>query len=208
MTDRPTEDQLFASAVKFLIEGGEEEAASILLSCDFYMAVWDAEYDEVPERWFVNLTGPRVAYDCLNDYKHEIHKQVLNALEAVIPAGSVLESFSIQAEVVQNLTPDWHSEMVERARGKTVDNQASQGDRFRLWQNLRFRSATEIKIAEALDRAGVLFLPLCMARLNGPQRRVNREPDFYVYILVNLEEVLPPIACRRASFVWVPFDCL
>lgn len=180
MKDQPTADQLIASAAKFLIEGGEEDAASILLACDFHVRVWEAEYDESPELWFVDLTGPRVAYDCLSDRDHEIHEQVRNALEAVVPASGVFDGFSIKAGVVRDLAPDWHAEMIERARGKTVDNQAVRGDGFRLWQNLRFRSATEVKIAEALDRARVLFLPLCMARLNGPQGRVNREPDFLV----------------------------
>ncbi|RUS99836.1 pentapeptide repeat-containing protein [Trichormus variabilis] len=48
------------------------------------------------------------------------------------------------------------------------------------WQNLRFRSKTEIKIAEALDRAGVLFLPNSLARLNTPNGRANKEADFLI----------------------------
>jgi uncharacterized protein YjbI with pentapeptide repeats len=48
------------------------------------------------------------------------------------------------------------------------------------WENLRFRSKTEIKIAEALDRAGVLFLPNCLARLNTPNGRENKEADFLI----------------------------
>ena len=78
------------------------------------------------------------------------------------------------------IEPDWHAEMVEMARGKTVDNQAADSGAGRMWNRLRFRSATEVKIAEALDRAGVLFFPLCKGRLNDPHGRVNREPDFLV----------------------------
>jgi len=48
------------------------------------------------------------------------------------------------------------------------------------WNNLKFRSKTEIKIAEALDRTGVLFLPNCKARLNTPGGRRNIEADFLV----------------------------
>jgi len=47
------------------------------------------------------------------------------------------------------------------------------------WNNLRFRSASEVRIAEALERAQVLFLPNCMARL-GCSRRENRETDFLI----------------------------
>ena len=48
------------------------------------------------------------------------------------------------------------------------------------WNNLGFRSASEIKIAQALDKAGVLFLPNCKARLGSGEDRLNREPDFLV----------------------------
>ncbi|MFM6282653.1 MAG: pentapeptide repeat-containing protein, partial [Dolichospermum sp.] len=51
------------------------------------------------------------------------------------------------------------------------DNINNQGVQFysdstiHTWENLRFRSKTEIKIAEALDRTGVLFVPNSLARL-------------------------------------------
>ncbi|WP_071992766.1 pentapeptide repeat-containing protein [Aphanizomenon flos-aquae] len=48
------------------------------------------------------------------------------------------------------------------------------------WENLRFRSKTEIKIAEALDRAGVLFVPNSLARLNTSKGRENKEADFLI----------------------------
>lgn len=48
------------------------------------------------------------------------------------------------------------------------------------WENLRFRSKTEIKIAEALDRTGVLFVPNSLARLNTPNGRENKEADFLI----------------------------
>jgi hypothetical protein len=48
------------------------------------------------------------------------------------------------------------------------------------WQNLRFRSVSEAKIAQALDRAGVLFFPNCIGRLTTTQGRQNRECDFLV----------------------------
>ncbi len=49
------------------------------------------------------------------------------------------------------------------------------------WNGFYFRSKTEIKIAEALDRAGVLFYPNSKARLNKAEARVNRESDFLVF---------------------------
>src|SRR5690606_25564618 len=62
------------------------------------------------------------------------------------------------------------------ARGKTVSN--NQGKYT--WRYLNFASQTEIRIAQALDAVGVLFFPNSKARLNGPDGRENRIPDFLV----------------------------
>jgi hypothetical protein len=48
------------------------------------------------------------------------------------------------------------------------------------WQGFRFHSKTEIKIAEAFERAGVAFLPNCLARVGPLDSRCNREPDFLI----------------------------
>jgi hypothetical protein len=48
-----------------------------------------------------------------------------------------------------------------------------------LWKGLRFRSQTEVRIAQQLDRRKVIFFPNCKARL-GFRERENREPDFLV----------------------------
>ncbi|MFW6357606.1 MAG: pentapeptide repeat-containing protein, partial [Chroococcales cyanobacterium] len=48
------------------------------------------------------------------------------------------------------------------------------------WNNLRFRSPYEVKIAEALERAGVLYFPNSAARLTTVEGRKNQEPDFLV----------------------------
>jgi len=62
---------------------------------------------------------------------------------------------------------------------KTVSNQGINAPHK--WNNFNFRSKSEIKIAEALDRAGVLFYPNSKARLNKAELRVNKESDFLVF---------------------------
>jgi len=49
------------------------------------------------------------------------------------------------------------------------------------WNGLYFRSLAEVKIAEALDRAEVLFFPKATARLQTPDGKQNEEPHFLVY---------------------------
>jgi hypothetical protein len=49
------------------------------------------------------------------------------------------------------------------------------------WNNLRFRTQSEVAIAEELDLAKVVFFPGCACRLTGPGgKRATREPDFIV----------------------------
>ena len=64
----------------------------------------------------------------------------------------------------------------------TINNQGVQrsDSTIHTWENLRFRSKTEIKIAEALDRTGVLFVPNSLARLTTPKGRENKEADFLI----------------------------
>lgn len=48
------------------------------------------------------------------------------------------------------------------------------------WQNLNFRSKSEIKIAEVLDKRGILFFPNVRGRVSSDDRMVTREIDFLI----------------------------
>ncbi len=78
------------------------------------------------------------------------------------------------------MTAQWRQELLAALRGEWVTNQGlqfSHKTHVLTWNNLRFRSQTEIRIAQELDRRKVLFLPNCLARL-GLRERQNREADF------------------------------
>lgn len=162
-------EQAIASAVKFLIEGGEHDSAMLLLMCKGTLepGEWDREW--------ILLKGPRMAYDALAyESKHDARKAVERAFQAV-----GLSHYSINAELVE-IDPNWRAETVELIRGRGVTNQGPDVDKVIIWQNLKFRSVSEKRIAEALDRAKVLYLPNCRARLNIDSGRTNREADFLV----------------------------
>ncbi|MDB9378998.1 pentapeptide repeat-containing protein, partial [Nodularia sphaerocarpa] len=78
------------------------------------------------------------------------------------------------------------TDLILRKTPESANNDNNQGVQFNFnnkthtWERLTFRSKTEIKIAEALDRAGTLFLPNCLARLNTPNGRANKEADFLI----------------------------
>src|SRR5215218_2016572 len=145
--DLPTEDELIASVAKFLIEGGEEDAASLILACEVVgIGVTWSNYwnNQTTYGVAVKLSGPRVAYDILSDGEHALTRQVTSAVSAVLEHGCSLDSLSIRAERV-SLSPDRQAELLEMARGIAVHNQAANADKFRLWENLRFRSQSEIR---------------------------------------------------------------
>jgi hypothetical protein len=178
---RPTHDQLLTSAVRFLIDGEEEEAATVLRSCSLNLEEdwYDAGFGEGFTVWFVTLTGPRAAYDILCEEEHSTTEGIRRALQALLSTQEVY--LSARAEVL-DIDPDWRSELLEIARGRGVHNQAIEAKPpwLRIWNNLRFRSESEKRIAQALDRAGVLFLPNCLARLGSLEKRKNREADFLI----------------------------
>jgi hypothetical protein len=182
MSELPPADQLLASAVRYLIDGEEERAANVLLSCS-------AEFREGPREHgtdglmyraiIVELRGPRAAVETLSNQEHPIRESIHQAIWAVLPSWCYLREMFVTAELV-DLDPNWRTELLEIARGNRVSNQASTAKAPRVWQNLRFRSESEVRIAKALDRAGVLFWANCRARLGGDGNRQNKEADFLV----------------------------
>ena len=180
MTEPSEDDIILASAARFLIDGEEEDAASVLLSCS--LEFWysgDTWYvgDEQHEALHVKLTGPRAAHDILTDSSQPITRSIRKALEAVLPERTYIKHFTVHAQHVP-IDANWRSELLEIARGIGVHNQAAQGKALRVWKNLYFRSQSEIRFAEALDRAGVLFFANCRGRLGSAASRENKEADF------------------------------
>jgi hypothetical protein len=215
MDAQQRDDQLLASAVKFLIDGGEEKAATVLLSCTLayeeerYFDEEDIPYLEEcrqegvePKggrlKRTITLTAPRATYDILHPinsgayYKCEFRAEYGQAFQenffisdAIIEAFHALLDgkvrFRIKAMLI-NINDHWRDEVTALLRGDRVTNQGLQLAPQRpvlTWNGLRFRSASEVRIAEALERVQVLFLPNCMARL-GFSHRENREADFLI----------------------------
>ncbi len=180
MTEPAGQDIVLASAVRFLIDGGEEDAASVLLSCSLeYWPSGDTWFagDEIHRALHVKLTGPRAAFEILDNSEHQITRAIRGALEAVLSEQTYIKHFTVRVEPA-TIDPGWREELLQIARGQGVHNQAAQGRALRVWNNLNFRSQSEIRIAQALDRARVLFFPNCRGRV-GPDRG-NREVDFLV----------------------------
>ncbi len=83
-------DQILASAVRFLIDGSEGDAANMLLSCSLHS--WWYTSDFGVDYWRFLLKGPRAAYDVLIDKTHPIRISVEKAIEAVLPVDIAMDS--------------------------------------------------------------------------------------------------------------------
>lgn len=180
-THLPASDVLVASAARFLVDGGEEDAASVLLACKLKVFESGDTWwvgDESHAALHVEVHGPRAAYDALSEGT-PIGESIKRAIGAVLPSDTYIKHFTVHAELVE-IDPNWRAELKEIARGKGVHNQAATARDVRLWQNLRFRSMSEVRIAQALEKVGAFFLPNCRGRISSPEGRVNREADFLV----------------------------
>jgi hypothetical protein len=179
----PDADELLASAAQFLIEGNQRDAAALLLYCDVdnldpSWRSWGEGYWELA----VNLRGPRSAYEAFQRDADPAAESIRGALRAVIPSTYELESITVRATIAE-LVPGWREALLESAQGKVVHNQGIvyTNEQILTWNQLRYRSKSEVRIADALDQANVFFLPNCRGRLTGDEgRRVNRDPDFLV----------------------------
>lgn len=178
-------EKLLANAAQFLIDGGEEDAASVLLSCDLEMTyvttVSEINGDGVFELFDINLSGNRFAYEILNNPRNSIRESITGAFTALSPFDGWAYYHELSARVrLIDIEPEWRRELLEIARGQGINNQAQRSEKAPSWKNLRFRSGSEIKIAQALEKMAVLFLPNCVARLGLQNNRQNREADFLI----------------------------
>ena len=175
-----SEERILASAIQFLLDGGERREAFVLLGCD--LSLLELQSDWGHTSWSIRLSGPRRAYELLSEEGGQVRARVWAAFRAVFPPED--DPSEIEARVqLADVAPGWQEEAREIIRHGPAVNQGLNSERlasFTTWHNLRFASTAEKRVAEALDRAQVMFLPNAMARVTAGTRRLNREPDFLI----------------------------
>jgi len=188
--DIPTPEELEASAVQFLLSGEDYDAASVLISCrvsmspigkvDWFDGYWSAGVEIVIE-------APRLAYDVLEggstqEGTNPVKLSILRALRAFRPIHAWIETITVRAALDRAMPPNWREEFEQANRSRGVNNQGKPIDNASTiwWESLRFRSHSEVRIADAIQTRIVLFLPNCMARLRKKDGFGNLEPDFLV----------------------------
>ena len=189
-------EQILASAIRFLIDGNEREAAAILFSCsveEIYTQKRQKPGGQYYEAEVVVLRCPRYAYDQLSerlsynegtiyewDEASDVRRAIEAAFKALLPKQNIL--LEVCAELV-SLNQNWREEILEYIKGYQTHNQGTflQEDNTIYWAGFRFASPGEVEIAKALDKRKVLFLPNCKARIfNENGASISVYPDFLI----------------------------
>jgi hypothetical protein len=142
MDEQQRNDQLLASAVTFLIDGGEEKAAAVLLSCTFTYQEFQA-YEYGRGNYLAReiiLMAPRVSYNLLNALDKDYHDykdlsapddppEKVHICRAIRAAFAALIDFDVEFTVRASLVPitaQWREELLALLRGDHVTNQGLQ----------------------------------------------------------------------------------
>jgi hypothetical protein len=130
----------------------------------------------------IRLTAPYDVYKILTNEEHPLTRSICHVFSEIMPFNTDLTGVEAAVELTDP-SPNWRDEFQNILSGADIHNQlpdAPKRGQVTTWNNLHFRSATEVRVAQALDRAGVLFLPNCKARLGRGSNRQNREADFLI----------------------------
>ncbi|MFY7806101.1 MAG: pentapeptide repeat-containing protein [Limnoraphis robusta] len=95
------------------------------------------------------------------------------------------EPVSCQQDLDQVLLPDHNTDSPPREIIKLEEEHQqtyyNSEEKIYLWNNFHFHCEEQIKIAEALDRANILFFPNAKVRLTTPDGRQNQEANFLIF---------------------------
>jgi hypothetical protein len=176
-------DRYLASAVDYLLEGGDREPALILLASEIEQLF----YDQHENRIFVDIRGPRSLYQVMNSSWEENSPGYLirNAIEAVIPPYGDYNTDTVirVRKALVDLNQDWRSKILEAHDSKIIHNQNPYETKPIFYGKARFSSEGEKRIAIALDKRGVMYFPTSLVRVGPPGGewdRKNRIPDFLI----------------------------
>lgn len=92
----------------------------------------------------------------------------------------MIEANLCQANTNERRITDDNSESIEN-NGDNLDFQSNSEEKIYYWNDLPLRSTEQVKIAEALDRANILFIPNTKVRLTSNEGRENKEADFLIF---------------------------
>ncbi len=123
----------------------------------------------------VNLSGADLSGSSLS---------VANLSGARLLFAKLRESDSCQADLQGSKMPNDKTEsgkeIIQPEQAEIQAVQSNPENRLHYWNGYHLRSDEHLKIAEALERTGILFIPNPKQRLTTPEGRENQEFDFMI----------------------------
>lgn len=190
------DDQRIGRAVKYLIDMGNYDAASLVMSANIETGV-DEEWDEfsITESVFFTLRVGTHAFRTMSDPENPLKEQLKTAFNFAVSLDNESSDEEqhprhYQAFVHMELdfkelgATNWRDEA--RALLNSMSPHSNQAIDYWnsgviVWEDMRFRSTEELMIAKELDKVGVLFMPNCKARCGLNENRHSIEPDFVIF---------------------------
>ena len=125
----------------------EKDAALALLECNLELRWFNSDRLFDTTSYYMYLSGPQHIYEVIRDEEHPITVSIKNALYTILPVECEVEKVIAKLKLL-DVAPDWKAQMLGIALGQEIHNQGiSRNNRPPvIWENLRFRSATEKKI--------------------------------------------------------------
>jgi hypothetical protein len=105
-------------------------------------------------------------------FTESIEKELLNAVELIFPKETGFEIVGVEVSSIIEEPPDDEQRLPNSA------SLVSSGSME--WDELRFRSRSEIQVYKALKKRNILFFANATAVLGGKNKDVKKEPDFLI----------------------------
>ncbi|MFB2922118.1 pentapeptide repeat-containing protein [Aerosakkonema funiforme] len=104
---------------------------------------------------------------------------IANLSETRLLFATLNEADSPQPDLTGAIIDDVNTQSVEQEHNQ--ETQSHSQEEIYYWNDLPLRSQEQVKIAEALDRTNVIFIPNTKVRLINTQGRENKEADFLIF---------------------------
>lgn len=172
-THNPPESAAFIYTLKKYLEAeNKENIAALLVNADCkFVVVDDSPYKGC------NLCSAVVYFEVpvisRSKFTDNIKEELLNAVELIFPEETGFEIVGVEISSIIEEPPDDE---------QRLPNSASLVSRGSIeWDELRFRSKSEIEVYKALKKRNVLFFANATAVLGGKDKKKDKkEPDFLV----------------------------
>jgi hypothetical protein len=115
---------------------------------------------------------PKLHYAIISSY---VHEQIAEVIKAVM--GSITYDYQVD---IAKYDVDWRMRLVAEADTGKVTNQNNWVKNPLVYMGMKYSSSPEVKIAEALEKDGIMYFPNCAVRVGTANNRQSYVPDFLI----------------------------